>query len=129
MINPSFLNTFIYLAEYQSFIETAKKLNMTQPGVSQHLAKLEEYFDVSLVTRKGKSFELTQPGEKLRTYAKNLLQSHNKFCEQISLDNPKEGYCKFATGNSIFNEFDTFLANFFFFQNNVCKSRNFSHSL
>ncbi|MGL5799515.1 MAG: helix-turn-helix domain-containing protein, partial [Plesiomonas sp.] len=37
MINPIWLKTFISLVDTGNFSRTAEKLNMTQPGVSQHI--------------------------------------------------------------------------------------------
>ncbi|MRY60822.1 LysR family transcriptional regulator, partial [Parabacteroides distasonis] len=42
MINPLWLNTFKTLVEVGHFTQTAEKLYMTQPGVSQHIKKLEQ---------------------------------------------------------------------------------------
>src|SRR5690349_13516467 len=52
MINPSFLKTFVTLVETRSFTRTATRLGMTQPGVSQHLRWLEEYFGATLIERR-----------------------------------------------------------------------------
>ncbi|MFT6927030.1 MAG: DNA-binding transcriptional LysR family regulator [Psychromonas sp.] len=37
MLKPFWLNTFKTLIEVGHFTQTAEKLNMTQPGVSQHI--------------------------------------------------------------------------------------------
>ena len=42
MLNPVWLKTFVTLIETGHFTKTAEKLFMTQPGVSQHIAKLEQ---------------------------------------------------------------------------------------
>ena len=42
MINPLWLQTFCTLVEAQHFTQTAQRLRMTQPGVSQHIHKLEQ---------------------------------------------------------------------------------------
>ncbi len=59
MLNPSFLKTFIALVETKSFTKTAEILHMTQPGVSQHVKWMEDYFGEPLIVREGKKFELT----------------------------------------------------------------------
>ena len=59
MFNPVWLNTFVTLVNTEHFTKTAEKLFMTQPGVSQHINKLENAFGYSLIRRDKKSFEIT----------------------------------------------------------------------
>jgi DNA-binding transcriptional LysR family regulator len=63
MINQQWLHTFITLVEVGHFTLTGDKLHMTQPGVSQHIKKLEEQLGVLLLNRIGKRFEVTREGE------------------------------------------------------------------
>lgn len=66
------LQTFLTLCETQNYSQAAKKLNITQPAVSQHIQYLENYYQVLLISDKGKNFALTEEGEALREYAKIL---------------------------------------------------------
>ncbi len=43
MINLEWLRTFSAIYECKNITEASKKLNMTQPGVSKHLAALENH--------------------------------------------------------------------------------------
>ncbi len=97
MINPAFLKTFTSLAETKSFTKTAKVLHMTQPGVSQHLKWLEEYFETPLINRVGKRFELTEAGEKLVEYGRSLFVEHERFKAMVGVDNPHQGVCRYAS--------------------------------
>lgn len=63
MLNATWLETFTTLCETGHFTRTAAQLNMTQPGVSQHLRKLEHQVGQGLISRQGKSFTLTPAGE------------------------------------------------------------------
>ena len=63
MLNATWLDTFTTLCETGHFTRAAERLNMTQPGVSQHLRKLEAQLGQSLIAREGKSFTLTAAGE------------------------------------------------------------------
>ncbi|MCC4297101.1 LysR family transcriptional regulator [Aurantimonas coralicida] len=63
MLNAQWLETFTTLCETGHFTRAASRLAMTQPGVSQHLRKLEEQLGQKLITRDGKSFSLTPAGE------------------------------------------------------------------
>ena len=70
MINPIWLDTFITLVETGNFTRTAEQRFMTQPGVSQHLKKLEEVCQCELVVRLGKGIQLTEQGQRVYQYAK-----------------------------------------------------------
>lgn len=63
MLNATWLETFTMLCETEHFTRAAQRLNMTQPGVSQHLKKLEQQVGQALINRQGKSFTLTPAGE------------------------------------------------------------------
>ncbi|MCZ0963915.1 LysR family transcriptional regulator [Paracoccus benzoatiresistens] len=63
MLNATWLETFTTLCEIGHFTQAAERLNMTQPGVSQHLRKLEQQVGQGLISRLGKSFTLTPAGE------------------------------------------------------------------
>lgn len=66
MLNATWLETYVTLTEIGHFTRAAERLNMTQPGVSQHLRKLEEQVGQSLIAQEGKSFTLTGAGEAVR---------------------------------------------------------------
>src|SRR5690554_6213556 len=69
MFNALYFRTFITLVETGSFTRTAEHLEMTQPGVSQHVRKLEQYLDKSLLDRQGRRFTLTEAGKRAYDYA------------------------------------------------------------
>lgn len=54
MLNPTWLNTLVTLVDMGHFKKTAKKLFLTQPGVSQHISKLEKACGHSLIRREKK---------------------------------------------------------------------------
>ena len=65
MINPIWLDTFITLVETGNFTRTAEQRFMTQPGVSQHIKKLEDVCNCELVIRLGKGIQLTEQGQRV----------------------------------------------------------------
>lgn len=67
------LATFVMLAEARSFSLAAQRGHMTQPGVSQHIRRLEEALGVSLVKRNRKFVGLTEAGEVLLKDARDIL--------------------------------------------------------
>lgn len=111
MINPDFLKTFLTLAETKHFTETAKRLHMTQPGVSQHIKKVEEYFGTPLLGRQGKTFHLTEAGKEVAAYGQRLFDDHRRFQEGLRTDDPHTGKLRFSSPGSIaLKLFDTMLA-------------------
>ncbi|WP_272966300.1 LysR family transcriptional regulator, partial [Alteromonas australica] len=72
MLNPQWLDTFKVLVETGNFTRTAEQRFMTQPGVSQHIKKLEEACGCELVIRLGKGVELTEQGQRVYDYAQSL---------------------------------------------------------
>ena len=95
-----YLLTFVTLAKAKSFVGAARILHMTQPGVSQHLKYLENYYGTRLADRKGKAFQLTEAGKKLRIYAERLLSEQEKFKQEMALDEPHSGICTIAAPGS-----------------------------
>jgi len=98
MFNALFFKTFITLVETGSFTQTAVKLGMTQPGVSQHVRKLEQYFNLALLARKGKRFELTEAGRQVYDYALRLFAEHDQFRYALEQQELVEGgECRFVS--------------------------------
>lgn len=100
MINPDYLKTFLALIETKSFTRTAALLNMTQPGVSQHIQKLEEHFKADLISRQGKSFTITEAGKKLVVYSQSMFADYEQMKSMIGVDDPFIGVCKYASPGS-----------------------------
>lgn len=101
MINPIWLDTFITLVETGNFTRTAEQRFMTQPGVSQHLKKLEEVCQCELVVRLGKGIQLTEQGQRVYHYAKNQQAKEQDFIASLKFDAPYEGKCIVACSGAI----------------------------
>src|SRR3989339_1091307 len=100
MLNLTYLRTFIGLVETKNFTKTAHRLGLTQPGVSQHLKALEEYYAIPLVIRGKKSLSLTPGGERLFHFGQKLFAELFDFHANIGGDNPHQGLCRFASPGS-----------------------------
>lgn len=74
MIDLERLRIFIYAAESLSFSEAAKRLYLTQPTVSHHIAALEKSLNVALFERSGSGVKLTEPGRMLLPWAHKLVR-------------------------------------------------------
>ncbi len=101
MLNPIWLDTFITLAETGHFTRTAEQRFMTQPGVSQHIKKLEEACECQLVVRLGKGIQLTEQGRRVFEYAKSQQHQEQNFIASLKFDEPYEGKCVVACSGAI----------------------------
>ncbi|MFB2649192.1 LysR family transcriptional regulator [Shewanella mangrovisoli] len=101
MLNQQWLQTFVTLIEVGHFTLTAKKLFMTQPGVSQHIKKLEEQVGVSLILRQGKCFELTEAGSILYQHAREYRQTETELLARLQTDDRYIGECRFGCSGAI----------------------------
>ncbi|MGR5510675.1 LysR family transcriptional regulator [Vibrio diabolicus] len=101
MLNPVWLHTFKTLIEVGHFTQTAEKLFMTQPGVSQHIKKLEQSCQHALIKRENKSFELTEQGRIVYAYALELEEREKALLEELSFDDAFSGHCKLACSGAM----------------------------
>ncbi|WP_413113333.1 LysR family transcriptional regulator [Thaumasiovibrio sp. DFM-14] len=101
MLNPQWLKTFITLSKEGHFTRTAEKLAMTQPGVTQHVHKLEQYFSAVLLDRNGKQIALTPQGKEVLSFAKQWFNELEKLEEKITNDDPYNGECRIITSGSL----------------------------
>jgi LysR family hydrogen peroxide-inducible transcriptional activator len=67
------LRYFLAIIEAGSFSKAARLVNITQPSLSQQIAKLERELDHTLFDRLPGRVILTQAGEDLRTHASRIL--------------------------------------------------------
>ncbi|MGF1707185.1 LysR family transcriptional regulator [Enterovibrio baiacu] len=101
MLNPKWLNTFETLVETSSFTQTAERLFMTQPGVSQHIKKLEAELGEVLIYREGKQFELTQAGIMLKGFVAEQKQQQEDFFSRLKSDSPHQGSIRIACSGTM----------------------------
>ncbi|MGR3634239.1 MAG: LysR family transcriptional regulator [Limimaricola soesokkakensis] len=100
MLNALWLETFATLAETGHFTRAAARLNMTQPGVSQHLRKLEAQIGRPLLSRQGKGFTLTPAGEAVFDMARARREEERQLREAIRADDPEAGEVAVACSGS-----------------------------
>ncbi|MDO6428334.1 LysR family transcriptional regulator [Thalassotalea sp. 1_MG-2023] len=101
MLNPNWLKTFVTLIDTGHFTKAAQKLYMTQPGVSQHIRKLEEACEHQLIRRDKKSFDITEQGRLIYDYAKQLYKNEQQILEQLTFDDPFSGKCTLACSGAL----------------------------
>ncbi len=101
MFNARYFRTFITLVETGSFTRTAHRLEMTQPGVSQHVRKLEAYLGKPLLDRQGRRLVLTESGRRAYDYALKLFAEHEQFRHSLDDDSLESGECRLASPGSV----------------------------
>ncbi|AQS36911.1 transcriptional regulator [Shewanella psychrophila] len=101
MLNPTWLHTFKTLIEVGHFTQTAEKLYMTQPGVSQQVKKLELACGYSLIKRENKSFEITEQGRQVYDFALRLASNETELLESLSFDDPYSGLCRLSCSGAL----------------------------
>jgi DNA-binding transcriptional LysR family regulator len=73
VLNLSEMQVFAVAAETENFSETARRIHLSQPAVSQQIRSLEKYFGVQLFARSGRGVALTDAGKVLLPLARELL--------------------------------------------------------
>ena len=75
-MNLDQLQTLLLLARCGSFTRAAAELHLSQPAVSRHIQKLERELGVTLLTRRRGRVELSPAGERVRSYAEEVVGGH-----------------------------------------------------
>ena len=73
-LNLDQLRTFVEVATLGSFSAAARRLNLSQPAVSQQIRELEQRFGVRLIERIGRRAQPTAPGRKLMEHAERVFR-------------------------------------------------------
>jgi DNA-binding transcriptional LysR family regulator len=77
------LETFVKIAELNSFTKAAEELYITQPTVSKQIVDLEGYFGVRLLDRTKRQVILTRAGEILYKYGKDFMALRKETIDAI----------------------------------------------
>src|ERR1051326_6877570 len=96
------LRGFCYAASSGSISKAAKRMNLSQPAVSQQIMSLENELAVSLFVRRGSKIQLTHEGELLYEMASDLIEQLENLDEQFPLRRSEvdEGHIEVAAGTS-----------------------------
>lgn len=83
------IKTFLELYEILNYRETAEKLNLTQPAVTQHIQALENEYGCKLFIYDHKKLHKTESADKLALYARSMLYNDKKLREDLKENKPK----------------------------------------
>ncbi len=92
-MNLKQLEAFVKIADSGSFSKAAKELFLTQPTISAHITSLEKELNSRLFVRNTKDVHLSQSGETLYTYAKQMLLLQDKIEETFATKEESEQQC------------------------------------
>jgi DNA-binding transcriptional LysR family regulator len=101
MLNALWLNTFVTLCDEGHFTRAAQRLNMTQPGVSQHLRKLEQQIGQPLISRDGKRFVPTPAGEAVLALGRRRHRDEADLHQSLQSDAADAGKITLACSGSV----------------------------
>jgi DNA-binding transcriptional LysR family regulator len=77
------LKVFCTVAETKSFSKTSEIIHLTQPAVSLQIQALEEIYETKLFDRSSNLITLTDAGEILYKYAKDILSLYAEVTKEI----------------------------------------------
>ncbi|MGD8997841.1 MAG: LysR family transcriptional regulator [Anaerolineae bacterium] len=83
MLNLLEMRVFTVAADTENFSETARRLHLSQPAVSQRIRSLERHLGTRLFRRCGRSVELTDAGRVLLPMARELLETMRQIEETM----------------------------------------------
>ena len=87
------LRYFSKIVEHRSFTRAAQDCSVSQPALSQQIAKLEKELGQPLFERQGRSIRLTPAGQVLQTQADRILQLVDDAKRQITDDGQTGRIC------------------------------------
>jgi len=92
------LKTFVVFAQSPNIVEAAKRLKVSQPGVSSHLKRLESFLPQPVFQMIGRKKALTRYGEIIFQESKKHLENLSIGLDQINLTyvDPKHSVLKIA---------------------------------
>ena len=96
------LEYFVAVCEHNNISKAAKKLYISQQGLSRIINKLEEELGVLLFYRTSSKLQLTEYGEYLLERANNLIKSHNGIINDLNtMKERKSGLIKIGLSYGI----------------------------
>ena len=95
-MNLKQLEAFVKVAEKRSFSKAARDLYLTQPTISAHISALEKELNIKLFVRNTREVGLTEEGEKLYQYARQMLNLEKLIYETFGCDDGEHSGIKIA---------------------------------
>ncbi|MHB1393203.1 MAG: LysR substrate-binding domain-containing protein [Clostridia bacterium] len=79
-----YLKYFFEVASVKSISKVANSCHISQPALSQQIQRLEDSLGFKLFIRSNKGVELTEAGQIVEKYAKNLIKAYDNMLEDLT---------------------------------------------
>ena len=86
-MNMEYMKYFHEVASMRSISKVANNSHISQPALSQQIQRLEDVLGHKLLVRSNKGVELTESGQIVEKYAKQLLKIYDNMVEDLSAMN------------------------------------------
>ncbi|AJT43094.1 LysR family transcriptional regulator [Psychromicrobium lacuslunae] len=100
MFDNDQLRSFLAVAETLNFTRAAERLGLSQPTISQHVRKLEEHSGRQLVSRDTREVRLTDNGDAMAGFARNILAAQDDASRYFS-GAAMRGRLRFGTADDL----------------------------
>lgn len=84
LLDLELLRTFVLAADLKSFTKTADRVFRTQSAITLQMQRLEEITGHKLFIKQGRTWQLTNSGDLLLGYARELLEINNKAIQALT---------------------------------------------
>jgi DNA-binding transcriptional LysR family regulator len=81
----SYFREFLVLTKLLNFSIAAKQLNMTQPGLSRHISKLENEVGAKLFERDTHRVTLSSQGERFLEGIQKIVDDYDVLCKEVAV--------------------------------------------
>lgn len=95
------LETFLWVVTLGSFGGAARKLNTTQPAISQRIAQLESEIGVKLLQRDSRSVTPTPSGRQMMQYAEKLIGLRSEMLAAVMDRSAMRGVLRLGVSETI----------------------------
>jgi len=83
MLDLDALKAFVVFSESRNFTRAAEKLYISQPSLHVKIKKLGENLGITLYRRNGKEIYLTEQGEQLVRFGREMLEASARFTDSL----------------------------------------------
>ena len=84
-----YLKYFFEVASVKSISKVANSCHISQPALSQQIQRLEDSLGFKLLERSNRGVELTEAGQIVEKYARNLIKAYDNMVEDLAAINKK----------------------------------------
>ncbi|MFW6597463.1 LysR family transcriptional regulator [Propionibacteriaceae bacterium Y2011] len=95
------LRTFLAVVATGSFTRAGEQLGLSQPTVSQHIRRLEEFVGRPLLLRDTRNVSLTDNGQALAGFARQLLAANDEALAYFSAGTAMRGRLRFGAADEL----------------------------